>query len=290
MTRPTFDLQSHSIHSDGALPAAGVVTAAAKAGVELLSLTDHDSVDGVSEALEAAATLRLRFVSGVEISTSDHGRDDLHILGYGVDHLDVALGERLAGFRTDRERRAVRMAQALSELGFAVDLEAIEQRVRDGKSVGRPHLAEAVISRSENRPRLEAEGRSDVSPFIEGYLIEGRPAFRERDFPSVQSAIELIHRAGGVSIWAHPFWDVSDPSEVVSMIDRFAEFGLDGVEAFYVTHSEEQTALLVEHCATKDLLTTGSSDFHGPGHRMFSEFRAFAMYGYTANLGPIGAS
>ncbi len=289
MSPPTFDLQSHSIHSDGELAPRAVVAAAAAAGVELLSLTDHDSVDGIAEAAEAATEHGVHLISGVEISTVDRDHPDLHVLGYLIDRDDDALGKRLAGFRADRERRAVDMAQALADLGFVLDLEGIEARVREGKSVGRPHLAAAVLSRSENQTRLIDEGRLDVSPFIEGYLIEGRPAFRERPFPSVQTAIELIHAAGGLAVWAHPFWDVPDPAEVLSAVDRFAELGLDGVEAFYVTHSEEQTTLLAEHCARAGLLTTGSSDFHGPDHRLFSGFRAFATFGRTPDLGPIGA-
>jgi hypothetical protein len=88
-------------------------------------------------------------------------------------------------------------------------------------------------------------------------------------------------------VWAHPFWDISEPDAVLDAIARFQRAGLDGVEAFYVTHSEGQTRLLVDHCAEAGLLTTGSSDFHGPDHHTFSRFRAFETYGLTPQLGPL---
>ena len=102
-------------------------------------------------------------------------------------------------------------------------------------------------------------------------------------------AIALVHQAGGVAVWAHPFWDVDASQAVLEAIDRFAALGLDGVEAFYPTHDAEQARLIAAHCAERDLLTTGSADFHGPAHPIFSRFRAFELYGLEPRLGPIGA-
>jgi predicted metal-dependent phosphoesterase TrpH len=103
----------------------------------------------------------------------------------------------------------------------------------------------------------------------------------------VPEAIDAIHDAGGVAVWAHPFWDISASAEVLSTIDRFRAAGLDGVECFYATHTEEQALLLAGRCAELGMLTTGSSDFHGPRHRDFSRFRAFSTYGRRPILGPI---
>jgi predicted metal-dependent phosphoesterase TrpH len=105
--------------------------------------------------------------------------------------------------------------------------------------------------------------------------------------PTVAEAIDVIHDAGGVAIWAHPFWDIEAGEEVLESVDRFAAAGLDGVEAFYVTHTAEQTRMVAERCAERDLLTTGSADFHGPEHPHFSRFRAFDLYGLEPRLGPI---
>ncbi len=284
---PTFDLQSHSIHSDGALPPREVVEAAAGAGVELFALSDHDSVDGVQEALEAAHELTLRLVPAVEISAITEGEQDLHILGYLIDHQDPVLLERLVSYRFDRVRRGQAMAQALRELGFELDEQLLAEREAQGKTIGRPHLAQAVVSHPANAERLQQEGLTELSPFLVAYLIDGRPAFRPREHPTVEESIAAIHEAGGVAVWAHPFWDVKDPEVVLATIDRFRAWGLDGVECFYATHDREQTELLVNRCGELGLLSTGSSDFHGPSHRIFSEFRAFSTYGHEPVLGPI---
>jgi predicted metal-dependent phosphoesterase TrpH len=288
---PRFDLQSHSTHSDGALPAAEVVRLAADAGVELLALSDHDTVSGVSEALATGEQLGVRVVPAVEISAVDDGASqtrELHILGYNVDHAGALLTRRLTEFLADREARTLRMAAALEECGFELDRSEIEERIAAQKPIGRPHLAGAVLRAPANAQRLAQEQIDDVGSLIRGYLIEGKPAFRLRETPTVAQAVDAIHEAGGVAVWAHPFWDVSDPDEVLSSIERFRALGIDGVEAFYVTHTREQTELICERCATLGLLTTGSADFHGPENRDFSHFMAFETYGIEPNLGPIG--
>ena len=138
-----------------------------------------------------------------------------------------------------------------------------------------------------NAQRLHDEGLAERSAFLEAYLIDGKPAFKPRTTPTIAESIEAIHDAGGVAVWAHPFWDISDPPEVLKAIDRFRGWGLDGVECFYATHTREQTELLADRCAELGLLTTGSSDFHGPAHKLFSQFRAFSTYGREPVLGPI---
>jgi 3',5'-nucleoside bisphosphate phosphatase len=285
-----FDLQSHSTHSDGALAAAEVVERAAQAGVELLALSDHDTISGVAEAVDAGERLGVRVVPAVEISAVDEGAPigrELHILGYNIDHTGPPMTDSLVGFLADREKRTLRMRDGLREAGFELDEAEIEQRIAEGKPIGRPHLAGAVLGAPANSARLAAEGIDDVGSLIRGYLIEGRPAFRLRETPTVAEAIEAIHAAGGVAVWAHPFWDVEDPAEVLDGIDRFRAASIDGVEAFYVTHDEPQTRLLAERCAELDMLSTGSADYHGPDNRLFSRFLAFETYGLQPNLGPI---
>jgi predicted metal-dependent phosphoesterase TrpH len=287
-----FDLQSHSTHSDGALAGAEVVSRAADAGVELLALTDHDTVSGVAEALAAGARDGVHVVPAVEVSSLDDGSDtprELHILGYLVDHTDPTFTAALADFLADREQRTLRMAAGLRELGLVLEDRAISERVRAGQPIGRPHLAEAVLAAPDNATRLRAEEIDDIGSLIRAYLIEGKPAFRLRETPTVTQAIDTIHAAGGVAVWAHPFWDVSDADEVIAMIDRFRALGVDGVEAFYVTHTREQTELLARRCAELGLLSTGSSDFHGPENRLFSRFQAFETYDFEPNLGPIAS-
>jgi 3',5'-nucleoside bisphosphate phosphatase len=287
---PRFDLQSHSTHSDGTLPAAEVVERAAEAGVELLALSDHDTVSGVSEAIAAGERSGVKIVPAVEISAVDNTAQvqrELHILGYRIDHQGPVMTARLADFLADREKRTLRMRDALREVGFDLDEGEIEQRIGEGKPIGRPHLAGAVLRAPANAERLSRESIDDVGSLIRGYLIEGKPAFRLRETPTVGEAIEAIHEAGGVAVWAHPYWDISDDGEVLDAIDRFHGLGIDGVEAFYITHTRENTELLVNRCSELGLLTTGSADFHGPENRQFSEFMAFDTYGFEPNLGPI---
>ncbi len=287
---PRFDLQSHSTHSDGALPAAEVVQRAADAGVELLALSDHDTISGVSEAIAAGERLGVRVVPAVEISAVDAGSSvprELHILGYDIDYTGAAMTARLTDFLADREKRTLRMRDALREVGFDLDEAEIDARIAEGKPIGRPHLAGAVLRAPANAERLQREEIDDVGSLIRGYLIEGKPAFRLRETPTVAEAVEAIHEAGGVAIWAHPFWDISDPDEVLATIDRFHALGMDGVEAFYITHTRENTELIAKRCAELGLLTTGSADFHGPENRQFSKFMAFDTFGIEPNLGPL---
>lgn len=290
MTPPDFDLQAHSTVSDGALPPAEVVARAAQAGVRLLALTDHDSVDGVDEALAAGVRHGIHVVPAAELSTLDGEHEDLHVCGYALDHHDRTLLEALATFRADRNARGARMADALEACGFELDRAPLDARAARGLPVGRPHLGQAVLDAPANRERVAAEGLASAGDVIEAYLVPGAPAYRRRTRPTVGEAIDLIHAAGGVAVWAHPFWDIAEDDAVLDTLARFAALGLDGVEAFYVTHDERQTRLLHARATELGLLTTGSSDFHGPAHAQFSRFRAFATYGLAPHLGLIEGS
>jgi hypothetical protein len=282
-----FDLQSHSTRSDGALEPADVVTAAGAAGVDLLALTDHDTVAGIDEALAAGRRHGVRVVPAIELSALDAEHGDLHVCGYRIDHTDPMLLASLGVFLADRDGRAGRMARALREAGIEVDEAGLAARRAAGESTGRPHLAAAALAHPANAGRLRAEGIEEVGAFIEAYLVPGTPGFRPRTTPTVAEAIETIHAAGGLAVWAHPFWDLDAPQQVEAAVRRFAGMGLDGVEAFYVTHTREQTKLAVAAARRHGLLTTGSSDFHGPEHKLFSRFAAFERYGMAPDLGPI---
>jgi predicted metal-dependent phosphoesterase TrpH len=285
---PTFDLQSHSTCSDGVLEPAAVVAAAARAGVELLALTDHDTVAGVAEALVAGAAHGLRVVPAVEVSALRNSDEDVHVLGYGIAHADPTLLATLADWRADRERRALDIAERLEADGLVLDRTQIDARATAGDPIGRPHLADAVLGHPDNAARLRDEEADDHSGFFERYLVPGGRAYIPRTRPTVAEAIDAIHGAGGVALWAHPFWDVDEPEEVLAVIDEFVALGIDGVECFYPSFDAGQTALLCDRCEALDLLRTGSADFHGPEHPTFSRFRDFQLYGRAPALGPIG--
>jgi predicted metal-dependent phosphoesterase TrpH len=285
-----FDLQCHSTYSDGKLPPAAVMERAAADGVELVALTDHDTVDGVAEAREVAERLGMRFSAASEISAVAGEHADLHVLGYEIDVASPALLAALDDYRADRQHRVEAIADRLAELGFTVDRAVLEDRRAKGLPIGRPHIADSVLEHPANAARLADEGIVDKNGFFPAYIVPGAKAFVQRTRPTVTDAIEVIHAAGGVAVWAHPFWDIGDADEVLRAIDEFVAAGLDGVEVFYPTHSAEQTLLLHEHCRAKGLLMTGSTDFHAPDHDRFGGFRGFQRHGLEPELGPIGAS
>ena len=177
------------------------------------------------------------------------------------------------------------MIERLRELGLQVDEQPLQARRAQGKPIGRPHLAAAVLAHPANSIRLAEERLHDVSTLIPAYLIPGAPAYAGRTRPTVTEAIGWIHDAGGLAVWAHPFWDIDDQRQVLDAIDRFQAAGLDGVECFYVTHDRPQTELLADRCAELGLLSSASSDFHGPEHRLFSRFLAYELHARRPQLG-----
>jgi hypothetical protein len=239
-----------------------VVAAAAKAGVTTLALTDHDAVDGVAEASEAAGEAGLALVPAAEISCIHASIDDLHMLGYWID-IDAI---RPACERAQQERvtRAREIVERLNSLGVEVRFEDAIAQAGDASSVGRPHIAKAAGAKPEQ-----------MSAFFEEYLVPGAKAFVSRRWPTAADAVELIHGAGGAAVLAHPFWDMDEPSEVAALID---DLDLDGVECFYPAHDRAQTKFLLETCADRGLAATGSSDFHGPNHKMFDSFGSYPTY------------
>jgi 3',5'-nucleoside bisphosphate phosphatase len=257
-----LDLQSHSTFSDGELPPAEVVEAAAKAGVTTLALTDHDGVDGVTEAAIAARIAGIALVPATEISCI-HGRlDDMHMLGYWVDL--QAITPALERAQRERVTRAQEIVDRLNAQGVPVSFEDAIAQAGDASSVGRPHIAKAAGVKPDQ-----------MSPFFEEWLIPGAKAFVPRRWPDAAEAIQTIHEAGGVAVLAHPFWDLDDPSEVAALV---GELDLDGIECFYPAHDRAQTSFLLDLCSDRGLAATASSDFHGPNHKMFNSFCAYPTY------------
>ena len=168
---------------------------------------------------------------------------DVHILGYEL-RLDRALLDALEGFRADRARRIEAMAERLRELGLDVDDRELRARRERGLPLGRPHLASAVLA-DANAARLGELGVHDRDSLFAALLVPGAPAYVPRTRPTTADAIAAIHAAGGVAVWAHPYWDEDDPLPV---LERFVAEGIDGVECFYATHTEEQVRTLHAAC------------------------------------------
>ena len=175
---PTFDLQSHSIHSDGALPRRRRDRARGRARApSCVALTDHDTIDGVPEALAAAAHHGIAFTAAAELSAVHGAHEDLHILGYELDDTDEELKATLHDFRGDRARRIGEMADRLRELGFELDDSPLEARRQAGKPIGRPHLADAVLAHPANAQRLRDEGIDGRDALFPPYLVPGAAAY-----------------------------------------------------------------------------------------------------------------
>jgi predicted metal-dependent phosphoesterase TrpH len=257
-----IELQSHSTVSDGQLPPAGVVEEAAKAGVTTLALSDHDAVAGVPEAQAAAERLGIELVPAIEMSCVHPYAEDLHICGYWVDLEKI--GPACERAQQERRDRAGEIVENLRREGFDLTLEDAIREAGAADSIGRPHIARA------------AGATGDLGPFFEEYLVPGAKAFVPRRWPTAAEAIELIHEAGGVAVIAHPYWDISEPSEVEDLI---RSLGADGVETFYPPHTKEQTEHLLALCEELDLVPTASSDYHGPSHKTFSKFGDYETYG-----------
>ena len=257
-----IELQSHSTVSDGQLPPAEVVAKAAEAGVTTLALTDHDAIAGVGEAQREAEGLGVELVPAIEMSCVHEYAEDLHICGYWIDVGKIAAACERA--QHERVTRAGEIVAKLREHGFDLHLEDAVREAGDALSIGRPHIARA------------AGAGGDLGPFFEEYLVPGAKAFVPRRWPTAEQAIELIREAGGIAVIAHPYWDISEPTEVDDLIRSLQA---DGVETYYPTHSKEQTEHLLELCDELGLVPTASSDYHGPTHKTFAEFGAYDTYG-----------
>lgn len=257
-----IELQSHSTVSDGQLEPGDVVDEAAKAGVTTLALSDHDAVAGVPEAAQAALAHGIELVPAVEMSCVHEFAEDLHVCGYWVDVDAIAPACERA--QQERVNRAGEIIENLRREGFELTLDDAIAEAGDALSIGRPHIARA------------AGASGDLGPFFEQYLVPGGKAFVPRRWPTAEQAVALIREAGGAAVVAHPYWDVEDPKEVEQLLRALS---LDGIEAFYPSHTREQTAHLLALCDQLGATPTASSDYHGPTHKTFSRFGAYQTFG-----------
>lgn len=247
MTAPRFvDLQVHSTASDGVLPPTAVVQAAQTAGLEAIALTDHDSMAGIPEAEEAGRALGVRIVAGVELSAM-HDGDEYHLLGLLIDDRDV-IEARLRGLRDDRVRRAERMVTVLNDANIPVTLDAVLEQAGDG-AVGRPHVARALVA---------GGWVGDFREAFDRWLGWGKPGYVEKGGLGVDEAIGLVHRAGGLIVWAHPG---DSASEV--RLGRLHQLGLDGVEVLHPSHPQALADRIFDRAERIGLLPSGGSDWHG---------------------------
>jgi 3',5'-nucleoside bisphosphate phosphatase len=251
-----IDLHTHSDVSDGTDAPAELVAKAAAAGVDVVALTDHDTFDGLAEAEVSGQRLGIEVVPGVEISCRRAGQS-VHLLAYGVNRDHPGLAEELALVRAGREDRLGPVLARLAELGVGVSEADVRVHVGSSPSVGRPHIADALVAAGHVRDRTEAFDR---------FLADGGPAHVPRYAIAVEAAIDLVHAAGGVAVLAHPWGRGRErtlPAAVIT--DLVVSHRLDGIEVDHQDHPPEVRSRLRALADELDLLVTGSSDYHGTG-------------------------
>ena len=245
-----LDLHTHSTHSDGVKPPEWVVQQAAECGAELLALTDHDTLLGV-EFAQAEGLLRgIEVIAGVEIGVNDPVLGELHVLGYFPANAPLAdLERQLADYRHERQSRARRTVERLSELGLEIDYERVAA-IADGASIGRPHVARALV---------EAGHVESVPEAFNRFLRNDGPAYIPRALLSLTDSLAMIHAASGFASLAHP----TRYDEPTSATIAFADAGGDGLEIYYRNDGPDEIANGQQLARTLGLTPTIGSDYHG---------------------------
>src|SRR5581483_9193917 len=245
------DLHTHSTFSDRTYTPADLVMYAKKKGLRAVALTDHDTVEGLGEAMAAGKECGVEVIPGVELSAAFQ-EGAMHLLGLFVDRDAPSFLKKLSVLQASRRERNPKIVEKLRKLGF--DITEDEVAAVAGGEAGRPHFARVLMEKGEVGTITEA---------FERYLGEGRPAFVERFQFSPEEGISLIHEAGGVAVLAHPRTLRLSPDQLAPLLKGWIRAGLDGIEVYYSTHTPEETVRYERLAAEWNLAATGGSDFHG---------------------------
>lgn len=243
-----YDLHLHTTASDGRLSPSELVDLARERGLKVIAVTDHDSVGGIDEALEAARRgPRIVVIPGVEINT-DLPSGELHVLGYFIGCGDAGLARTLERARRSRVGRAREMVEKLSKLGMPLEWQRVMDLAR-GESIGRPHIAQALLEKGFVSSEKEA---------FDKYIGRNGPAYAEREKILPVDAVQTVRAAGGVPVLAHP----ADIKDLNSHVIELKGAGLAGLEAYYGQYDDNTVKRMVRLAAEHGLLTTGGSDYH----------------------------
>jgi len=240
------DLHTHTIHSDGYYFPEKLIKKAQTHGIDIISITDHDSTNGIEEAALYASKYGIEIIPGVEIST-DIRDTEVHILGYFIDPKNKELEHYLHFFRDERHKRAIRIVKKLNLLGLNISMEDVLELAKDS-AIGRPHIAQALMAKGQVKTFFEAFYK---------YLGNHAPAYERKVHLSPQSAFKIISDAGGLSCIAHP----GNMPEI--LIKELIDAGVDGIEVIHPSHSPEQVKFYRGIVNEYFLLESGGSDFHG---------------------------
>ena len=255
-----IDLHTHSNASDGTDSPSELIEKAISKGLDVIALTDHDTVAGWNEAVSALrshqSNSRLELVLGSEVSCQDSDGTSIHMLGLLFDQNYSPL---LTEFEKTRENRVTRMSRIinrLNEAGIEITIEEVNAQRRGDATLGRPHLADALVARGHVASREEA---------FNIFLHNGSKFYINHYSPSPEVAIRLIKEAGGVAVIAHPLASRSGRKIELETLNRLIDAGLDGIEVDHRDHNEMERSELMRLAIEHDLVVTGSSDYHGTG-------------------------
>ncbi len=243
------DLHIHSCFSDGKLTPQEIVDYAISHNVKCISITDHDTINGQALAMSDSKTKGLTYVTGVELSTEFKGKE-VHLLGYFIDITNENLLEVLKTVQQSRLLRAKAIIGRLNEIGVKISFDSLELK---GESVGRPHIAQLLVN---------SNYASSIKEAFQIFLIEGKPGYVERYKLPYKEALDIIRRAGGIPVLAHP-GEIYKGISIESIIKEFRVYGLKGIEVFHSAHTLVQLNNYYNLAKKYSLTITGGSDCHG---------------------------
>lgn len=247
-----IDLHTHSLASDGSMSPAELVRYAKEKGLSAVALTDHDTVEGVKEALDEGNKIGIEVIPGIEISTNF--KPEMHILGYFFNKSEYTdIQTELTAIRRGREERNTKIINRLNELGIAITEEEVKE-VALGDTIGRPHFARLLVNKGYVKTIKEA---------FDKYLGKDGLAYFKRPELEPADGIKLIKNAGGIPVIAHPALLKLSNNDMDKLLLELKGFGLAGIEAIYSENSKEETGNLLRLAVKHQLLVTGGSDFHG---------------------------
>lgn len=266
----SVDLHIHSTFSDGLYTPRQLVEMAVASGIEVMAITDHDSVNGLRQAQEAAQELggKVRVIEGIELG-AQVGKKSVHILGYNIDKTNETLLKTIKGLREGRELRLHRMVAKINKLGYNITIEDCD---KDNRAVGRPHVAKALVKNGYF---------DDVEEAFEVLLKNGRPGYEPQPKLSPEEAVKLLHDAGGMAVLAHPA-EIEDLN-LVQILLKTVDF--DGIEVYHPSADKEMQEKFMNFSEEFGLLVSGGSDFHGHSGRFPEKLGVFNIdYKKVQNL------
>ncbi len=251
--RQNFDLHSHSNKSDGSFSPAELVEYAKKNSIKVLALTDHDTIDGIGEAVESGKKIGINVIAGVEVSV-DFKPGSMHICGYNVDTDNSYLNDKLKSAQDSRKNRSGMIIDKLKSAGFYITPDEIKKVAGSGR-ISRSHFAQIMVEKGYVGTVEEA---------FDKYLAKGASCYVERVRLNIREAVKMIKEAGGKAVLAHPVQlKLESDEEYIRKFAELKEIGIEGIEAFSTYHSEEENQKFRQMAKELDLFVTGGSDFHG---------------------------